>query len=81
MTNKTNEKKKKSSDLALLWFQPPIFRPQWFSKLPVGYDSLRKAYNLINSDDTDVSLAAFGRKEIEIAEVFFFLHSALELDQ
>lgn len=33
--------------------------------------SLRKAYNRIYDDDTDVSLAAFGRKEIEIAEVLF----------
>lgn len=49
-------------------------------KVAGAVQSLRKAWNLINNDDTDVSLAAFGRKEIEIAEVYF-LHSVPELDQ
>ena len=49
-------------------------------KVAGGLRYLRKACNLINIGDTDVSLAAFGRKEIEIAEVNFFLHSAPELD-
>jgi hypothetical protein len=71
VTNITIKKK-------VVGFNPSILQTSTmvFKVAGASQSLLHERYcNRIDYHDADVSLAAFGRKEIEIAEVFFFLSS------